>query len=90
MKVFLATNFLEIKMEFRINNHYHVRIKQTAPTEFSIDELEKILSAEEGLAIRFVLKESELISIACEDFKVRRLKRELSDCCEFHPLTVTY
>ncbi len=77
-------------MELRINNFYHVRIKKDAPVEFTLDELEKILRAEDGLTVKFVLKDAELISFSHDDHKVRTLKKELDATCDFKLLTVTY
>lgn len=77
-------------MELKLSNHYHVRIRKEAPSDFSIDELEKILRAEDGLTIKFVLKGAELISFSHDDYKVRTLKKELDSTCEFKLITVRY
>lgn len=77
-------------MELKINNHYHARIKKEAPSDFTIKELEKILREEEGLTIRWVLSEAELISFVYDDYKVRKLRKQLNDVCEFSLLEVTY
>lgn len=78
------------QMELKVQNSYHIRINKDAPSDFSIQELERLLKAESNLYIRFVLKQSELISFIYDDHKIKDLKKQFEGYCEIKQSTVNY
>lgn len=77
-------------IELKVNNSYLMYVRKDLDRSFSMDDLERQLKAEPDLTIRFINKNFELVSIICDDYKIKNLKRKYGDRCLIKQNTVRY
>ena len=77
-------------MEMNVSGTYQARIRKGTYASFNTAELERILKSEPNLSIRFVLKDSERISFACDTKTILNLRKKIGDLCDIEQVWVRY